>query len=206
VDAPVAKLDDGVDHLLLLGLEDPLLAAALDDQLQLLRADLRLLRHVDTQRVGDGAGDRGEDGDEGAEQAPQEIDRARQREGEALRVGERKRLRDQLSEDDHEERQDDRDEDERDDGSSVAEHLDPAQHVGQAAREADRGECRGEEADECDADLDDGQEPTRVRDQAADPPRPTAAVIDQLVYPASADGHKRDLCRHEDRVQKTGPR
>ena len=38
MDAPVAELDDRVDHLLLLGLEDPLLAAALDDQAQLLGA------------------------------------------------------------------------------------------------------------------------------------------------------------------------
>ena len=38
VDALVAELDDRVDHLLLLGLEDALLAAALDDQAQLLGA------------------------------------------------------------------------------------------------------------------------------------------------------------------------
>ena len=44
VDPPVAELDDRVDHLLLLGLEDPLLAAALDDQPQLLGGDLRLGR------------------------------------------------------------------------------------------------------------------------------------------------------------------
>jgi hypothetical protein len=43
VDAPLTELDDRVDHLLLLGLEDALLAAALHDQLQLLRADLGLL-------------------------------------------------------------------------------------------------------------------------------------------------------------------
>ena len=38
VEAPVAELDDRVDHLLLLGLEDALLAATLDDQPQLLGA------------------------------------------------------------------------------------------------------------------------------------------------------------------------
>ena len=38
VHAPLAELDDRVDHLLLLGLEDALLAAALDDQPQLLGA------------------------------------------------------------------------------------------------------------------------------------------------------------------------
>ncbi len=44
VDAPLAELDDRVDHLLLLGLEDALLAAALDDQAELLGGDLRLAR------------------------------------------------------------------------------------------------------------------------------------------------------------------
>ena len=44
VDALVAELDDRVDHLLLLGLEDALLAAALDDEAELLGADLRLAR------------------------------------------------------------------------------------------------------------------------------------------------------------------
>ena len=39
VDAALAELDDRVDHLLLLGLEDALLAAALDDEHQLLGAD-----------------------------------------------------------------------------------------------------------------------------------------------------------------------
>ena len=42
VDAPAAELDDRVDHLLLLGLEDPLLAAALHDEAQLLGGDLGL--------------------------------------------------------------------------------------------------------------------------------------------------------------------
>ena len=42
VQAPVAELDDRVDHLLLLGLEDALLPAALHDQPQLLGRDLGL--------------------------------------------------------------------------------------------------------------------------------------------------------------------
>ncbi len=43
VDAPLTQLDDRVDHLLLLGLERPLLRAALDDEPQLLGAHLRLV-------------------------------------------------------------------------------------------------------------------------------------------------------------------
>ena len=38
VQPPPAELDDRVDHLLLFGLEDALLAAALDEQLELLGA------------------------------------------------------------------------------------------------------------------------------------------------------------------------
>ena len=46
VHALLAELDDRVDHLLLLGLEDALLATLLDDQAQLLRADPFVGRHV----------------------------------------------------------------------------------------------------------------------------------------------------------------
>ena len=44
MEAALAELDDRVDHLLLLGLEDALLAAALDDQPELLGGDLGLVR------------------------------------------------------------------------------------------------------------------------------------------------------------------
>ena len=49
MDALVAELDDRVDHLLLLGLEDALLAAALDEDLQLLGAHhaLRLVARAE---------------------------------------------------------------------------------------------------------------------------------------------------------------
>ena len=56
VQAPVAELDDRVDHLLLLGLEDPLLPAALHDQPQLLGRDLRLGRHLGAEQAGDASG------------------------------------------------------------------------------------------------------------------------------------------------------
>ena len=42
----LAELDDRVDHLLLLGLEDALLAAPLDDQPELLGGDLGLVGRV----------------------------------------------------------------------------------------------------------------------------------------------------------------
>ena len=57
MDAPAAELDDRVDHLLLLGLQDPLLAAALHDQAQLLGGDLGLGADVGAERPGDRAGD-----------------------------------------------------------------------------------------------------------------------------------------------------
>ncbi len=55
-----AELDDRADHLLLLGLEDALLAAALDEQLELLGGH-RLGAHLArAEEPGDGAGDRRE--------------------------------------------------------------------------------------------------------------------------------------------------
>ena len=56
VDALVAELDDRVDHLLLLGLEDALLAALLDDQAQLLGADPLVGRDVGAEQPADIAG------------------------------------------------------------------------------------------------------------------------------------------------------
>ena len=53
MEAALAELDDRVDHLLLLGLEDALLAAALDDQAELLGADLGLVRDVRAEEPGD---------------------------------------------------------------------------------------------------------------------------------------------------------
>ena len=52
VDALVAELDDRLDHLLLLGLEDALLAAALDEDRQLLGAHhaLRLVARAEHPR------------------------------------------------------------------------------------------------------------------------------------------------------------
>ena len=67
--ALIAKLDDRVDHLLLFGLEDALLAALLDDQAQLLGADPLVGRDVGPEQPGDAARDPGEDADERPERA-----------------------------------------------------------------------------------------------------------------------------------------
>ena len=61
VEAALAELDDRVDHLLLLGLEDALLAAPLDDQAELLGADLGLVRHGRAEQAGDRPGRAGQD-------------------------------------------------------------------------------------------------------------------------------------------------
>ena len=69
VQAPVAELDDRVDHLLLLGLEDALLAAALHDQPQLLGGDLGLGRDLGAEQPGDPARDRRSGRDDAARAA-----------------------------------------------------------------------------------------------------------------------------------------
>ena len=78
VDAPVAELDDRADHLLLLGLEDALLAAALDDQAQLLGRDLGLgaRRRTPNRRV-TGAVIRVSSAHDGREDAAEEVERRR---------------------------------------------------------------------------------------------------------------------------------
>ena len=54
VDAPAAELDDRVDHLLLLGLQDPLLAATLDDEPQLVGRDPGLGGDLGAEQASDG--------------------------------------------------------------------------------------------------------------------------------------------------------
>ena len=64
MDALVAELDDRLDHLLLLGLEDPLLAAALDEERQLLGAHHVVRLVAGAEHPGDRVGDRGQRGHE----------------------------------------------------------------------------------------------------------------------------------------------
>ena len=66
VDALVAELDDRVDHLLLLGLEDALLAATLDEDLELLGAHHARVRLACAEQPRDAVGDRGEEPGRGA--------------------------------------------------------------------------------------------------------------------------------------------
>ena len=114
VQAPVAQLDDRVDHLLLLGLQHALLPAPLHDQHQLLGADLCLGPDLCAEHPGDGGGDPREEGDERGEDPRQEIDRTGQRHREALGMREGERLGHELAEDDREQSEDDRDNQERD--------------------------------------------------------------------------------------------
>jgi hypothetical protein len=108
VDALVTELDDRLDHLLLLGLEDALLAAALDEDPELLGAHdpLRLLPGPED--PGDTPGDRREHDHERAQQAQHQLDEATQPQRERLGVGQGKALRHQLAEDDREQRQEHR--------------------------------------------------------------------------------------------------
>ena len=198
VDAPLTELDDRVDHLLLLGLENALLSAALHDQLQLLRADLGVRGDARPERPGDGPGQPGQEADHGAQHVGDHLDRLRKGQREAFRVGERERLGDQLGEDDREEGDDDRDDDERDGMGAVPKRVDPDQDPRETVREADRGVCRREEPEKRQAQLRDGQEATGIVEQALDAPRRTAPLVHELLDPAVPDRDQRDLRGHEE--------
>ena len=77
MDALLAELDDRVDHLLLLGLEDALLATLLDDQAELLRADPFVGGHVGAEQPGHPARDEREERDERREQPAEDFDQPR---------------------------------------------------------------------------------------------------------------------------------
>jgi len=104
VDALLAKLEHGADHLLLLGLDDSLLAATLDDDHQLLGGELLALRVGDAEQARDGRRDRGQEPYERGEDATQKVDRAGEQERHPFRVGISKRLGHELTEDDREQR------------------------------------------------------------------------------------------------------
>ena len=107
VDALVAELDDRVDHLLLLGLEDALLAAALDDEAELLACSSALRVVVRAEQPGHARRDRGQEARRaGRTIGRRNVDRSRSGESaNALGVREGQALGHELAEDDREQAQ-----------------------------------------------------------------------------------------------------
>ena len=132
VDALVAELDDRVDHLLLLGLQDPLLATLLDDEPQLLGADPLVGRTSAPNRPADPPGHPGQERDERAEDRPRKSI-IRPEQDHPLRVGEADLLGHELAEDDREDRQDAGDDDQGDRPGNACERSEP-----EPARSRDR--------------------------------------------------------------------
>ena len=129
VDALVAELDDRVDHLLLLGLEDPLLPALLDDQAQLLGADPFVGRDIGPEQPADPAGRPGQERHERAEEDAEHVDQAARRERDPLRVGQADLLGHELAEDDREDREQARDDHEGDRPGAPRKRPDVASQV-----------------------------------------------------------------------------
>ena len=203
MDALVAELDDRVDHLLLLGLEDALLAALLDDQAQLLGADPLVGRHVRAEQPADPPRDPREQSDERPEQRPEELHEPGRRHRHALRVGEADLLGHELAEHDREQGQQDRHHDERERvRRGIAEGRRRTGTSREIVDEADRRERRGEEAQEVDPDLDDRQEAARVGLEVLDADRRPLALVDELLDAAAPDRDEGDLGRREDAVEQ----
>ena len=79
--------------------------------------------------------------------------------------------------------------------------VDLLEQAGQPVGQADRGVGRGEEAEEGQADLGDGQEAAGVVEQLADPAGAAVALLDELLDPAPADRHERDLGGDEEPLE-----
>ena len=202
VETALAELDDRVDHLLLLGLEDALLPATLHDQAQLLGGDLRLVGHARAEQPGDPPRDPGEDRDQRSERPGEDVDRDRQVERDALRVGEGQGLWHELGEDDREQGEDDRDDDEREPGRRALAETRADHQLREAVGQADRGERGREEADDGQAELRDGQEPAGVIEQPADASRPGIPLLDELLHAAAADRDQGDLRGDEEALEE----
>ncbi len=201
VEAALPELDDRVDHLLLLRLENALLAAPLDDQPELLGGDLRLVGHVRAEQRGDPAGDSRQDGDQGAQRAGEEVDRDRQGEREPLGARQGEGLRDELREDDREQGEADGHDQEGDALGGPAQ-PDRGQECLEGGGEVHRCIRGREEPDHGQAELGDREEAAGIVEQAPDAARSRAALLRQLLDAAAADRDERDLCRHEEALEQ----
>src|SRR3970040_744910 len=75
MDAPPTELDDRIDHTLLLSLEDALCASALDQELELLRADDVRIDVAHAEHAVDPGGDPGQQVHDRAEDPTEEVQR-----------------------------------------------------------------------------------------------------------------------------------
>ena len=109
MDAALAQLDDGTDHLFFLGLEDARLPSPLHDQLEFLGVDLGLACDAGTESARDDTSHPGENPHDRREDLAYDIQRAGKRQCDAVRICESEGLGDQLPKDDGETRKKDRD-------------------------------------------------------------------------------------------------
>ncbi len=198
VHALLSQLEHGADHLLLLGLDDALFAAALDEDHQLLGRHPLLVLLADAEESRRRVGQRGQQPHQRSEDAAEEIDRRREDECQALRVGER---------------------DGRGTSSpktivisatinvTIRRAMTPAELASdgmsssralEVVDDARPGEGGGEEADERDADLDRCQEAPGLADEPVDPLRAAVALVDELLDARPTHADERVLGQHEE--------
>ena len=203
VEPPVAELDDRVDHLLLLGLEDPLLPAALHDQPQLLGRDLRLGRHLGAEQPGDPARDRrSAAATSGPSSRPRKSSGPDSDEGEPLVVGQREGLRHELGEHDREQREDHRDDARARRRSAVPRSM-PAPASDSASPSARLTAANAEARKpmtvrpSCETARNRPGSSSRRRTRRA----PGLALVHQLLDAAAADRHEGDLGGDEEALE-----
>src|SRR5688572_11631904 len=109
----------------------------------------------------------------------------------------------ELAEHDREQREQDGHEDEsKAVGRGDVERREGPEPAAHLVDEADRRERRCQEAQEVDADLDDGEEAAGVRLEVLDADRGPLALVDQLLDPAATERDQGDLGRREHAVEQ----
>ncbi len=197
----LGQLDDPVDHLLLVLFDASLLAPRLDEHLQLLGRQVAGLGPI---LAPQGAHQDVRDGryepHNRAQRTIEPADRARHEEGEAVREGERQRLRHQLADDDRRQCDEQRHDHEADLVGGILDEgqRDQLDHPGEAAGERHGAKGGGEEAEEGERDLDRGQEAARVLGQVLGHSCRAVPLADQLVEPMALDGDQGDLAGREE--------
>ena len=113
----------------------------------------------------------------------EEVDRARQRQREAFGMGERQGLGHELGEDDREQGEDHGHDEQRGELGIRRADAGRLEQILEAGREFDRRVGRGEEADECQPELRDGEEAARLVEEAANAARRTTPLLHELIHP-----------------------
>ena len=201
----VVKLEDILDELLLLHVEHALARAGIHHGLDLLFADLLVVRvGVDAQQTQDAVGGHGQDPDDRCKDLRHHRQHGGHGHGQLFGFLHGQTLGHQLAEDQRKVGQDDRDHNDGDGIEHFGGQRDAGgqEHLGQRVGEVVCGEGAAQEAGEGDGDLDGGQKAGRLLDKALQALGAAVAVFRHFGDFAVVEGDDGDLSAGKNSVER----